>query len=478
MNYSMASRRPRLNRPQPIFAARRGLFPRVLRPVFLFAFACASLVFGPALAPVSAQDFKEPDYTKFKPEEGQISLEVWSWVVGLDKAAKLFEQAYPNIKVTVNNVGGGPVEYQKLQTAIKAGSGGPDVAQIEFMFLPSFIVTDGLTDLAQHGVNDVKAYFVPWTWNQVSPDGKAVYAIPQDSGPMAFLYNKKIFDQYGLTVPTTWDEFAQQAEKLYQASGGKVKIANFFPTHAPWLISMAWANGAELFKANGDTWTQTLNGPETEKVLAFWDDLIKKKYVSTITGFTAEFYNAVSSGQIAGSIEAAWGPGVLAASLNDKTSGEWRVTPLPQWNKGQPFRCGNWGGSSYVVLKQSKHPKAATLFCVWLNSAKGPVLSNWTSYGIFPASLSGLNSPDLHQPDKNPSKFCGGQNIAEVYVQASKAVNVDFAWSPWFAFVNDNYNKQISAMLTGTLNPQQALDAWQSESLKNASADGYEVKAK
>lgn len=466
MNHPIAWR-PCLTSP-----ARRTSLP-------LLILAIAGYIFCQFIPAVRAETgYKEPDYTKFKPESGPITLEVWSWVSGLDKAAKLFEQAYPDIKVTVNNVGGGPVEYQKLQTAIKAGSGGPDVAQIEFMFLPSFIVTDGLMDLGQYGANDVKSYFVPWTWSQVCPDGKTIYAIPQDSGPMALLYNKKIFDQYGLTVPTTWDEFAQQAEKLNQASGGKVKMANFFATQAPWLISMAWANGAELFKASGDSWTQTLNGPETEKVLTFWDGLLKKGYLSTVTDFTAEFYSAVASGQIACSIEAAWGPGVLAASLNDKTSGEWRVAPLPQWSKGQTFRDGNWGGSSNVVLKQSKHPKAATLFSIWLNSAQGPVLNNWNNFGIFPASLSGLNSPDLNQPDKNPGKFCGGQNVAELYVQASKAVNVNFAWSPWFAFVNDNFNKQMSAMLTGSVTPKQALDAWQSESLKNAAGDGYDVKGR
>ncbi len=188
----------------------------------LFGF---TLLFGLPLMSVNAQEaFQQPDFSKFPAESGPITLEVWSWVGGLDKAAKLFEQAYPDIKVHVNNVGGGPAEYQKLQTAIKAGSGGPDVAQIEYMFLPSFIVTDGLADLSKYGANDLKAFFVPWTWGQVSPDGKAVYGIPQDTGPMALLYNKKIFDQYGLTVPTTWDEFTQQAEKLAQASGGKVKM--------------------------------------------------------------------------------------------------------------------------------------------------------------------------------------------------------------------------------------------------------------
>jgi multiple sugar transport system substrate-binding protein len=441
--------------------------------------AVSAYLFCLPLSPASAEEaFNQPDYSKFPVESGPITLEVWSWVGGLDKAAKLFEEAYPNIKVHVNNVGGGPAEYQKLQTAIKAGSGGPDVAQIEYMFLPSFIVTDGLADLSKYGASDLKSFFVPWTWGQVSPDGKAVYAIPQDTGPMALLYNKKIFAQYGLTVPATWDEFAQQAEKLAQASSGKVKMLNFFPTHAPWFISMAWASGAQLFKAQGDAWIQTLNDPACEKVLTYWDGLIKKKLVSTIPGFTAEFYNAIGSGQIASSIEAAWGPGVLAASLNDKTSGEWRVAPLPQWAKDQALRSGNWGGSCNVVPKQSKHLKAAVLFSVWLNTAKGPVLSNWNNYGIFPASLAGLASPDLHQPDKNPSKFAGGQNVAEVYVQASKAVNADFAWAPWFAFVNDNYNKQIESLLAGKATPKQVLDAWQNESLKNAKGDGYEVKAK
>jgi multiple sugar transport system substrate-binding protein len=68
--------------------------------------------------------------------------------------------------------------------------------------------------------------------------------------------------------------------------------------------------------------------------------------------------------------------------------------------------------------------------------------------------------------------------VADVYSQASKAVNADFAWSPWFAFVNDNYNKQIEALLGGKATPKQALDAWQNESLKNAKGDGYEVITK
>jgi multiple sugar transport system substrate-binding protein len=294
---------------------------------------------------------------------------------------------------------------------------------------------------------------------------------------MAFVYNKKIFDQYQLTVPTTWEEFAQQAEKLAKASDGKVKMANFFPTHAPWFIGLAWASGGEFFKEKGDAWIQTLNNSASEKVLTFWDGLIKKGYVSTLPGFTAEFYSALGSGQIASSPEAAWGPGVFAASLKEQTSGEWRVAPLPQWSKDQPFRSGNWGGSCDAVTKQSKNPKAATLFSIWLNTRKAPVISDWINTGIFPASISGLASPDLNDSTKNPSKFCGGQNIAQVYSDAAKAINVDFAWAPWFAYSNDNYNKHIADLLSGSATVKQALDGWQDDCLKNGKDAGYEVKS-
>jgi multiple sugar transport system substrate-binding protein len=421
-------------------------------------------------------EYKEPDYSKFKVEDGQYTLEFWSWVGGLDNTVKDFEKAYPNIKIHVNNVGGGPAEYEKLQTALKAGSGAPDVVQIEYDFLPSFIVTDGLADISQFGANDAKPFFVPWTWAQASPDGKAVFGIPEDSGPLALNYNKKIFDQYGLSVPTTWDEYAQEAEKLAKASGGKVKMGHFYPTQAPWLIGLAWASGGVFFKTEGDTWIQTLNNPAAEKTLTYWSDLVKKGYVSSIPGFTAEYYTALGGGQIASSVEAAWGPGVTAASLIDKTAGDWRAAPLPQWAKGEALRSGNWGGSCDAVTKQSKHPKAATLFAIWLNAAKNPVVANWIQFGIFPVALSGLADPDLNAPDKNPSKFFGGQNLMQLYSDASKAVSVDFAWAPWFAFANDNFNKQIDALFSGKMTPKQALDAWQNECLKNAKDDGYNVK--
>ena len=62
---------------------------------------------------------------------GPVNLTFWSWVTGVDKSVALWNQSHPNIQVKWSNVGSGPLEYNKLFTAIKANNE-PDVAQIEF----------------------------------------------------------------------------------------------------------------------------------------------------------------------------------------------------------------------------------------------------------------------------------------------------------------------------------------------------------
>lgn len=411
-----------------------------------------------------------------KAPSGNVTLQVWSWVPGLDKTVAAFTKQYPNISIKILNLGGGPQTYTKLQTAIKAGSGAPDVAQVEYGFLPAFADTGGIADLSKYGANDYKKYFVPWTWGQVSPDSQAVYAIPQDTGPFAMVYRQDILKKYGVAVPKTWDEYAKAAATVNTKSKGAVKLGNFYATFAPWFMALAWADGGQFFKRDGDGWIQTLNNSSSKKVLNYWYGLIKKGDISTVGAFSADYWNAAGAGKIASNMEAAWGPGGYAGSLKDKSAGLWRVAPIPQWTAGGKVASGNWGGSSNVVTTQSKNPEAATLFALWLNLSTPAITANWNNGGLFPASDAGLSLSALANKTKNPSKFFGGQDISAVYAQASRGVNVNFQWAPWFPFVNDNFNKQMDKMLKGQLTPDQALDAWQAESLAEAKKGGFTVK--
>ena len=156
-------------------------------------------------------------------------LTFWTWVPDIAQEVALFEQKYPAVKVKVVNAGQGGPEYTKLRTVLQAGTGAPDVAQIEFQYIPTFTITDSLLDLRPYGAAALKDKFVDWTWAQVSGPNGEVWAIPQDTGPLGMLYRKDIFDQYGIQVPTTWDEFAAAARKLHTANPN-VYLTNIAPS--------------------------------------------------------------------------------------------------------------------------------------------------------------------------------------------------------------------------------------------------------
>ncbi len=115
----------------------------------------------------------------------------------LPRTVKGFEAKNPNIKVKVTNAGTNKDEYNALSNAIEAGSGAPDIAQIEYYALPEYVIRGHLENLSDLGASDFKDFYTPGTWSSVNiNDG--VYALPMDSGPMAWFYNKGVFDKAGV----------------------------------------------------------------------------------------------------------------------------------------------------------------------------------------------------------------------------------------------------------------------------------------
>lgn len=112
----------------------------------------------------------------------KVELTVWSWDSTLPRTVKGFEAKNPNIKVKVTNAGTNKDEYNALSNAIEAGSGAPDIAQIEYYALPEYVIRGHLENLSDLGASDFKDFYTPGTWSSVNiNDG--VYAcrwIPAD----------------------------------------------------------------------------------------------------------------------------------------------------------------------------------------------------------------------------------------------------------------------------------------------------------
>jgi multiple sugar transport system substrate-binding protein len=148
-----------------------------------------------------------------------------------------FEKAYPNVNVELANVGTGTDEYTALQNAIQAGSGIPDVVHMEYSAVPQFALTEDLADLTPFGAADLKDSYTPGTWGSVAiNDG--VYGLPLDSGPMAMFYNATVFEENGIAVPETWDEYVAAARTLHAADPSKYLVGD--AGDAGFVQSMIW----------------------------------------------------------------------------------------------------------------------------------------------------------------------------------------------------------------------------------------------
>lgn len=404
-----------------------------------------------------------------RPASGKVTLTFWSWEPGIDKIVDVWNAQNPNIEVQVKEVVSGPMgTYQNYNNAIRAHST-PDIGMVEYDSLGSYRLQNALTNIAScAGISAAEDSFVPWTWAQGTfGESGAVYAVPQDTGPMAMYYRKDIFDRYGIAVPSTWDEY-YQAAKLLKAADPSAKMMHI-GQDAAWFEGLLWQNGARPFRTDGDTVTVRLTGPAERKVTDYWQRMIDEKLVTTnIASFSPALYKAWDSGQIVTEIGAAWGYSLIRDNAKS-TGGKWAVAPLPQWDPDHPA-AGNWGGSSNVVFAGSEHPYEAAKFVTWLGSDPTAVRMLNQLGGSYPASVDGLTMPALSQG----VPFYGGQRIFDIFAKAAEQVDPSFQWGPDMTdtntFINDGFASAVSG--SGTLHEALAdaqaktVDALQAKGIK------------
>ncbi|WP_022907430.1 ABC transporter substrate-binding protein [Curtobacterium sp. B18] len=397
------------------------------------------------------------------------TLTYWSWTPSAKDQVAAFEKAYPKVKVKLVNAGTGADQYTKLQNTIKAGSGAPDVAQVEYYALPQFALSDSLLDLSSYGFGDLKDKFAASTWSSVDMDGK-IYGLPQDSGPMALFYNKAVFDKYGISVPKTWDEYVAAAKKLHTADPDAYIAAD--SGDAGFTTSMIAQAGGTPFTTKGDKVTINLEDAGTKKWTKTWDQLVEQGLLSKTVGWSDDWYKQLGNGQIATLITGAWMPGNLEASVAD-ASGDWRVAPMPTYDGGTAQTANN-GGSAEAVMRQSKNPALAAGFLKWLNSSKEST-GVFMKSGGFPSTTADLESSAFL--DEKPEYF-GGQQINKVLVDASKSSTNDFTYLPYQVYANSVYADTVGQSYENGTSLESGLAAWQKALAKYGEDQGFTVSSK
>jgi multiple sugar transport system substrate-binding protein len=405
--------------------------------------------------------------------EGAPQVSVWAWYPAFEQVVDLFNETHEDVQVCWTNAGQGNDEYTKFSTAIEAGSGAPDVIMLESEVLSSFSIRDALVDLTEYDADEVKDNYSEGAWKDVS-SGAAVYAIPVDGGPMGMLYRADIFEEFGIAVPTTWDEFAAAAQQLKDA--GAPGVLTNFPTNGraynQALFAQAGSVPFDYDNANPTEIGIEVNDQGAKDVLAYWETLVNDGLVDTTDAFTADYNTKLVDGSYAVYVAAAWGPGYLGGLSDADPDAQWKAAPVPQWDLANPVQI-NWGGSTFAVTSQAKDPELSALVAKEIFGTEEAWKIGIEEAALFPLWKPILES-DYFRDREYP--FFGGQQInKDVFLEAA-AGYTGFTFSPFQNYAYDQLTEQLYAMVQGEKDSSAALDDLQASLEKYATEQGFTLK--
>ncbi len=319
-------------------------------------------------------------------QTGPVTVKYW----GFDDELQIkplvdeFEKTNPSIKVEYSRQV--PTNYRtRVQTQIREGVG-PDVFKIHNSWTTMFTgdLYPAPSDI--FSLVDYQSNFFPVVGDSFISNEK-IYGVPDAIDGLALYYNEDILSGAGLSIPKTWQEFIDAANKVTvkDPSTGAIKTA-----------------GAALGStANIDHWSDILGllllqqpgvnlekpgSNEAAEVLTFYTGFIidprKKVWDTTLPNSTSLFAQ--------GSLAFYFGPSIEAARFKQANPNlKFNIAPVPQL-PGRKVAWGSFWGES--VAFRSKYPKEAWTFVKFLSTkeqekqkamATDPLLSIFVSQGPF-----------------------------------------------------------------------------------------------
>lgn len=207
--------------------------------------ACAPAA-APSAANTGGEQAAASDSQAAAAEE--VTLVMWhnhpEWKDRVQAILNVFEEEHPNIHIELEEIPG-PDYTVKLNTALAAGEA-PDL----IAFSPGLELRAAVDAGYIHELTDLVNIdsLNPSAQDAAKIDDK-VYALPiLGLYTVGLYYHKDIFEQYGLTPPTNWDEFVDVAEKL-KAEGIAPMMAPAQDGVIPFFLYMLLASS--ILKADG-----------------------------------------------------------------------------------------------------------------------------------------------------------------------------------------------------------------------------------
>lgn len=318
----------------------------------------------------------------FKPESVEI----------FQKLGEKFEEENKDLKVYVNSPGDA---YAILKARMVKGNV-PDIIGLDatqtYVDYAKADVYEDLTD--SHLMESVKPAYQEMLAGMEGEGGR-LHAIPFAANVTGVLYNKDIFAELGLSIPTTWQELTDVCEKI-QAAG---KTPFYLGYKEDWTINSAWNPLAgnftypEFYQDVTDgkiTFEEAYEEP-VERLLKLNDysqgDIFSYNYNNATVGF--------ANGESVMYMQGNWAIPVIMQTNPQMNLG---MFPFPALDEADDNKLCSSIDLMFSITKKSKHKEEAIRFMEFLTSQENVSLYMEDQFGIpaldssyeFPEALEGI----------------------------------------------------------------------------------------
>jgi lactose/L-arabinose transport system substrate-binding protein len=339
-------------------------------------------------------------------QSGEIT--VWSWNIAassLESVIEGFNAHYPDVTVTVEDLGNQQVFDRTLAGCAAGGQGLPDVLSIENheaeIFWAQF--PDCFANLKDLGYTDEIAAGFPDFKRTELEVGDVAYAMPWDSGPVVMFYRRDFYEKAGVDPATikTWDDFIAAGKKVMEANPGVVMTQADLNGDTEWFRMLANEQGCSYYSS--DAASITVNGPACIAALEKVKEMVDAGLMTA--AIWDEKIQSNVAGTVASQLYGAWYEGSIRTNAPEDQSGKWGVYLMPSLADGP--NAANLGGSSLAIPASSDNPEAAWAY---VNHALGTTEGQVTmlrEYGLVPSLLTALDDPFVQEP----LAFWGDQTV-------------------------------------------------------------------
>ncbi len=287
--------------------------------------------------------------------------------------------------------------HTKCWFPVQAGTGAPDLVDIEIAKYPNFLKGNIQLAPLNDVIDPVRDKFVTARLDIYSKDGRN-YGLPFHVGASVIYYNMEILNAAGVDpyAIKTWDDYMKAAKVVKQKTGKPMTTIEVTEHWSFWpLIAQ---QGSDFLDADGNV---ILDNATNVKTLQYLKDLLNSgAAVATPGGFhhAEEYYGFMNDGGAASIWMPMWYMNRFTDYMPD-LAGKILILPMPRWT-ADGMRSAGMGGTGTSVTNQARDLELTKDFLMFAKGSEEGNLKIWEDLGFDPPRWDVWDNPRMNAANK------------------------------------------------------------------------------